>query len=915
MIRFDLLTTAELEYICGHIPPSAARQYFQKNPNPFAEIKSGFRPERLSDADTFALLSKNANKPFIGSFLEKMVTNWLAQIKDNRKRLADEGYSEEEALLLTIPESVFCDSSELYFKLIEQEPSEDYIRLFREAMSLRQKEADARKNEEQTEKAQKDEMLLDEANKTIAELTEKISISSETEFRLLGELDSANSQLAAKKQELEDIKGILQETDAIRSEMQAELEHYRRLASFSDEYVQEDVSEFQYVSIGQIYHDYNGVPWINRLADIINGEIVPFIIDENVPRFFGNRDRLFWKDGPENDNAIGVWSWRADPNYSDPAKDYVTSEYSSNSKFTEVIQLPQCKNLAEVSSYLTEWFEKTFSAEKVLFLCVTTSGAMEGVLCSTENMEVHGEKVRLLASVFMLPHYTINPSDIIRVGGLQFYRKMSLGIPQSVIRVRTPYDVVKKMLLSRVTIPALRENELTKREAQRCKHFLESIPTETLIQNLADAYACTESEAKGYVDGFIEHADTYLSESDLDINVISQALARNKDLVELCKKLLAEEWEADYSARLVEAEKALSDARQAEMKARQETEALLQKKAGINDEIQDLQQRIEETDQLATDVEKKVDERIKEAQKNAAEFISQMAFFTPFVNSNKVIEASNKQTTVPVFKSLMSYTDEGEVDDIDTFEEELIENLMTTGYSDEVSVEMAQAISFCICSRLPIVIGENATKIAQCIAATIGGEELTEVFIANQPSVIDHLYALMEENSAEHPLVYLVHGAFDGYNTNLFNEISNLVRRSSNNEVVILSLQGVASNMVTYSVWSNAFYIDGDSGIQRITDASVRAVNPVMEFAKEMDEAEYKGRRKELQPFSSLLSNTQMCWYAKYLASYGVSLKDSPTILNQIIAVSRSKGTEEKLVDLFRENGISDGERLIEQFL
>ena len=143
MIKFEKLTSEEVEYICGHIPPSAARQFFQKNPNSFAEIKSGFRP-KLSDAETFSLLSKNVSKPFIGSFLEKMVIKWLDDIKESRNRLVDEGYSEEEALLITIPDSVFGDNCELYFKLIDQKASEDYVRLFREALSLRQKDAEER---------------------------------------------------------------------------------------------------------------------------------------------------------------------------------------------------------------------------------------------------------------------------------------------------------------------------------------------------------------------------------------------------------------------------------------------------------------------------------------------------------------------------------------------------------------------------------------------------------------------------------------------------------------------------------------------------------------------------------------------------------------------------------------------------
>ena len=85
-------------------------------------------------------------------------------------------------------------------------------------------------------------------------------------------------------------------------------------------------------------------------------------------------------------------------------------------------------------------------------------------------MDVFGDKARLSDTVFMLPHYIIKPAETIKIGGINVYKKMSLGVPNSIYRIKTPQEVVKKLLLSRVTISALRDNELTKKEAQ--KHFL-----------------------------------------------------------------------------------------------------------------------------------------------------------------------------------------------------------------------------------------------------------------------------------------------------------------------------------------------------------------------------------------------------------------------------------------------------------
>ena len=677
-------------------------------------------------------------------------------------------------------------------------------------------------------------------------------------------------------------------------------------------YEYDGFTESQHVSIGQI-QSINGKLWIKRLADITNNEIKLFYPNEDTPKIFENRDRL-WYDGPEEEGSIGIWRWSAVPNKNDPTKDYVESEYDIHSNFIEVINLTQCKSLSEVTNILTNWFDKNFIGGRVLFVYVAKSG-VEGVLCSPRELETNGDKVRLLASVYTLPHYIIKPSDVIKIAGLWVYNKIDLGAPQSIFKIRTPQYVVKRILLSRVTIPALRENELTKKEAQRCKHFIENIPTDTIIQEISDEYACTADEAKTYVNNFIEHADTYLSENDFDINIISAALARNPELIQICKNQLSDEWENENTTKITEAQNELDRISQEEKNKNENLVSLQQKETDLNNRIQQAHQKLTETQKIAKDIEKESVEQMKAIQQNIAEFVTKMAFITQFINYDKKSETTQRQNTFTVLQSDMKHKEVKPVDDIDTFEEELIENLNIIGYTDDVAIEMAQTISFCICSQLPIVIQENSTVLAQCIAATIGGEKLTEVFVANQPSVISNLYELMNKTQSNYPFVYLIHGAFDGYTLNIFNEISNLIQKPMINAVIILSLQGIPQNMVFDSVWSNAFYINGDSGFEGFTNGLVQAFKPEMEFKRIINNDEFKAKKKELKPFSSILSNMQICWYAKYLATYDISLNESPTILNQIIAVGRSTGLEEELNSLFHENGISNGEKMLEQFL
>lgn len=916
MLKLAELSQDELKYICGRLLLPDVRCYFQNNPKDFAKIRPGFRAEKLSDADTLSILVKNANKPFIAAFIERMINDWMSQIGNHCDLLESEGYSEGEALLKTIPNSVFCDNCELYFRLTEQKPDDDYLRLFRDALTLVEKTAETRKDENHNETTVKDITLFENKNEEIRELRTELKQYQENVAALQESLHETESQVRARQEELDDVKRMLQKAETSISEMQTELDHYRHLNSYADEeFEKSDFKQFQYITIGQIGRDYNGQIWINRLADIVDGEVWQFVSDDNVPHYFDNRNRLYWKNGPDEENAIGIWNWRADPRDTDPSKDFITCEYNQNARFIEVVEFSQCKTISDVGTVLTGGFEKNFISEKVLFVYTNAGGAKEGLLCLPGNLEYLGTKARLVASVFILPHYSVKSSDIIKIAGIHIYCKMNLGIPQSVFRVRTPYDAVKRMVLSRVTIPALRDYELSKKEAQQCRRFLEGIPSQTLIQELSDIYACTEKEAQEYIDDFIKYADTYLSAADFDMKVLSNALRRNPVLVEQCKNELADEWEKENSERLEESRKQLEAAEKSAKDKRIEAEQLIQKKNNLVAELESLQRQIEDREQLVADVEKKISARIEEARQNVADFISKMAFISP-ASFSVAAREQQKPNLLRIFQSHIEYENSGEIGDIDSFEEELTENYMLIGYEEETAVEMAQAVSFGICNRIPIIVGENATILAQCLAATINGGNLSEVFIPNQDTGIEHLLdTITVDDYADHPTVYLLHGMLDGYSISLYNALANRIRSWDKNVIIFISLEGIPAHMVPAGVWNHAIYIDGDAGLQGIIRQPIHAFCMLMKFERPFDGDEYKEKRRELLPFSSVLSNMQISLYAKYLSLYDTDLNESPTVLNQMIATVRSLGNENKLNSLFHDSGILNGEKMLESYL
>jgi hypothetical protein len=718
MYNISELSNDEIKYICEHMPLPYVRYCFQKNPKEFNKIKPGFTVKKMTDDKTLSFLIKYANKPFIQSLLQSAVKQWLSEIKENCDILENNGFTAGEALLKTIPDCVFCDRIELYFKLTEQEYTDAYLKLLSDALSLIKKTSDTVLEEQNTELQNTE---IERLNSEIQTISKQLNEEKEHEDALKLELDGVNEQLQKNQGLFSDTVNKLRIAESTISDMKHELERYQTLERYAgSEASQPFVSNYQYVSIGQILYDYNDQRWIIRLADITeNGLIVPFIADDTIPHYFSNRDRLYWRNGPDADRTIGVWNWNVSPRDTDPDKDYVETDFCNSIQLTQIVQLSNCEALDDVISLLKNGISLQFACSKLLFVYEKES-ILNGLLCSSADFERTNDKITLKSTVYTLPQYCIKLSDAIELAGIRIYKYLSFGIPQSIFQVRNPYEAVKSLIISRITNAALREYELSKKEVQRCRSFLKAIPTQTIIQELTLAYNCSKETAQEYIDGFISLADTYLSSADLDTTIISRAIQGNAELLDLCKQQLTDEWKAENEKQLTEAESKLNDVLSSVESKQNEINQLADDKDRLSAEMEQLRSTLSQREQLASEVETKIALQIEKAKQNVADFISNMAFVSP-LSSSVVSNEKQLSNQLSVFNSHIDCVEDGEIDDIDTFEEELSDNLTRIGYDNEQSIEISQAISFGFFEKVPMVISENAKLIAQCLSTILNG--------------------------------------------------------------------------------------------------------------------------------------------------------------------------------------------------
>lgn len=915
MTALTELTNEQLEYLCERIPQKVIVDYFNSNSKEYNKIWKG-RAQSLKRDRIVWLLVTNINNPFIASFVEKCIGIWIAEIEDFRRNLEDNGATKDESLIRALPDSVFSNDIDLYFLLCGDGYPEEFISLVKNVLPLipLSKESDDVSEESDEAIEEKDEIAslnnqLSEAQTQILYLQTQLSSEQSLREHCERELAASMETQAELKSSLTVLKEKLSETSHIK----AELEQLQLLTQYADTDVSKEVEkEFAYTSICRIAHRYSDQVWLIRLADVYNGKISIFEQEENVPRCFGNRDRLFWKNGPDEDGYIGIWNWNAQPNNNDPDTDYVTTAYNGNMVFTEIIEVPTCHNISELSQYISSNQVSAFSGRKILFTLPAENSVIKGILCEENNFVKLGDKFKLNSSVYILPQFSIKSSDVISFAGMKIYQFTTLGLPETLAKIKDPMYVAKDIILSRAKSTVLRESGLTKKEAQHCRAFMDELPVNTIAKELADLYACCEDEAQSYINEFIEHANSYLCSEDLDVSIIASAIERNDSLVQLCKNMILDEWRQENAELVAQAEQELSSIKLLIASVKAEKADLELAKESLQKQLTVITEDIQSKEQLASNVEEKVATRIAAAKKNAADFICEMAFATNY-GTNQVSTMSSYMPKVT--QHLCQYTKGDLIDDRDTFEEELAENLEKSGYSEEYAYEMSQVISFCISNKLPLVVNENADIISDCIAAMFDTDGAMEVSLPLANSDCSMLCETIKANVTSDYNIFVINGIFDGFSLNAYNELLQNYSEIKQKALLILSACGLSMNMIPVSVWNQSFFIDGDLHLISVRNEPLNSFISNVDFKLSYDQVAIKAMRKELKPFREFVSNTAQLKNAMFMSTYDEHIGSCLLLEMQLILASQNSAAPDELISAFEATSVSEeGKKLISKY-
>ena len=696
MLSIIKLNKEEIDFLINTLGIENIRKQFQKNPRGLQKI-TPLRAKSLSADQIRFLVHNNLSEDFIYGFLQSNTEDIVRQIDESVSKKEKDITDKNKAIIIVLAESLFKYNVSIYYKLKEKTIDDDYLKL----VSLLVKSPKLVK-----------ELSYENDDSDLSEQIEKLTKQLEEKDSLLESSNEIMKQLQKETdQRVADISKQLDEANASILSLQSELNTLKA----AEQIPEEDIDDgYTYHSLCKIY-EYNGKLWMSRLADVEKNELIPFKVDVNKPPAFGNNTRLRCTTGPDGIGHIGIWAWNFEENYKRPDEDYTHDLYCEKYVPIEVVDFSVSVNSGEVVDCLKNGVSVNPSTGMIILAIKINNRQYRGVLCSNKNCEIDNGLLKLKEDCYYVDEYTIEFDDIVELDGKMFYRYLKIkGIPK-IIKLYDPIKIVTDIVLRRASWNAIKQKGVSKNTWKIYRDYITELPQDELYKEICYSCKCSESEAKQYVVSLIENAETYINNDNVENDILANIIPKHPELIEKCKELINHDWETENverikvaSEKLMAVEKDVSDKRNELENVKKERDRLSSELSAISDSIAD-------KEKLASDVEERIKNKIDDARKNAAEFISQMAFVTPINSTASIIPKS-------CYTSGSLLVSEGieEYNDINDLQNLISEELQNAGVSSKFRDSLAAYMYSAYLTHTPVLLaGPCGKSIANAFSAAL----------------------------------------------------------------------------------------------------------------------------------------------------------------------------------------------------
>lgn len=730
MNYIGLLTKEEKSTLCEIITGKEFKELFKRNEQEFSKIQKGFRAKSLTEQHALLIAMTHIDNPFIAMWVNMRVEHWLKEIKENIAKLEGEGFSHGAALATTMLDSFFVNNVELYFKLTGDPLDTDACsNLYERMEDIKSERA---RNAETSNQIQAMEEENQRLSNQVEEAQQSINVIKTECEEKIQEIEQDKKQLASL---LAEAQAKISELQTAPSAFASDDEDYLARFDDTDTSILPSDNADEIVSLCGVVSDYYGQKWLIRYADLNNnGHYYIFHRNEDIPPYFTNRDKIFYKDGPSKDGFYGLWTWSAVPNENDPSKDYILSRYNTEIDAIEIVTFTQATSLDELVSLLKEGINYRPHSRRVMFSIYTSKGQYTGILCTAKELNTVNEKTNISEDCIVVPVYEFTGADVMHLdNGLSFYGNAFAGLPSKLYHLKSPLDIVKDIVLSSISWATYKTRDVTRAQYKTFKDFIDALPFDNITRKIGTACRCSDPAAKELLDEFLNIVWKYVDGDSLEDEIILSAISANTELQERAKELIRQDWEKENEELLSEAKQKL-DLLRAELKSAAEdlgkARETFNKTKAEDERLSDI---IAEKEKLADGVEKAIAERIQKARENAADFIASMAFV-----GGQPMQVVGGAATLPSVEAISelgtaTYCTYPEFEHLDELEvhhswsdviNTAVFELAEAGVAEKYRSGLAAFLCAAYIDKQPLLlIGPNAIDIAQAFSAAVAAHK------------------------------------------------------------------------------------------------------------------------------------------------------------------------------------------------
>lgn len=188
------------------------------------------------------------------------------------------------------------------------------------------------------------------------------------------------------------------------------------------------------------------------------------------------------------------------------------------------------------------------------------------------------------------------------------------------------YGIVRTEILERLKDHTAKDSKYSQ-NLKLLKSFLNDLNEDDWTTQLAEQYHYDVQKVNDAYKDIFENAQDLVAGNDEDMANLKYTIKNNESIRQVAINEIEDEWKKQNDSKAKQLEKLTKD-----------ISSLSTNKTELTKQIEELtakKEKLESQQQLATDVEAKVHQRIEDARKNAADFIAEMAFnqaATPKIN-------------------------------------------------------------------------------------------------------------------------------------------------------------------------------------------------------------------------------------------------------------------------------------------